>query len=1038
MKAVIRYCVNHSLFVNLVSVFLLVAGILCLVATRREAFPNINFDVVTVRTDYFGSPPGEVEKLVTIPLEDELKEVNGIDEMTSVSSENISMLIIKLDPNEQDKTKIVNDIQRAVDRVDDLPEDAEDPIVEELQTKNMPVINVSLSGDFSEVELQKLARRLEVELLDLSSIARIDRVGWRDREIWVEIKPSVIDEYKLSLEDVILGLKNKNLNLPGGTLNTEKGDYLVRTVGEFESPDEIRKVIIRANDSGNWIRVQDIGDVIDTFEDNNVLEKTRGHKAITLTIIKKEKGDIISLVEDVRRISNEFKEQGPAELEVSYFDDMSYYVKRRQDVLLSNGVIGLILVVLSLLIFLTRTAAIMTALGVLVALSSTFFAMYVFGLTINLITMFALIMVLGMIVDDAIIIAENVYRYLEEGMSPHEAAITGTSEVAAPVIATVLTTVVAFVPLMFMSGIMGKYISVIPVVVILALGASLAEALFVLPAHLADFSKKMEQPKKQKKENPWFENLKNAYVRVLDWMIHHRYIAVGFFVLAAVFAVFLFVSSMRFVLFPQGLIEEFYIKAKAPIGTSLIDMEKLLDQVGDAVDDLSPDELDNFITQIGLQRDGPDDAYTDRGTHMGQVHIFLTPEKTKGRRHVDKIIEELRTKLQPLSEQFEELTYDKVKSGPPVGKPVSIRLRGDEFEMLKKVSVEIQKQLSQMEGVKDIRDDYEEGKKEIRIIVDEEKATTAGLTIRDIAMTMRNSLEGNEATKIRKTDEEIEVIVRFPEEHRKSEKIFDYIQIPNHLGNLIPVKKVARLENTTGVHAIKHFDRKRMIAVTADVDEKIITPIDIEGKIQKFYNNELVQRYPGLNLSFGGEQEETQKSLQDFLRAMFLAVFLIFIILAASFNSIIRPIVVMCAIPFGLVGVIYAFFLHGQPLSFMALLGTIGLSGVVVNDSIVLVSFIYSERQRGVERFESIRNAGRVRLRPVILTTITTVAGLMPVAYGLGGNDPFLKPMALAVSWGLFFATVLTLLLIPCLYAISDDLSDFFQNLFHRKKIKTT
>ncbi len=354
-----------------------------------------------------------------------------------------------------------------------MPEDAEDPEVDELQTKDIPVINVSLSGDFDEIELQRYARQLEIELLDLRDVARIDRVGWRDREIWVEVNPERVEQDVLSLEDIILALKNQNLNLPGGNLNTQRGEFLVRTMGEFETAEEVKKVIIRANDYGNWIRVSDVAEVVDAFEDDDLIERTFGDRAINLTVIKKEKGDILRLVKEVKETSEAFKQKSPENLRLSYFDDFSYYVKRRLNVLKNNGVVGLVFVVLALLIFLSRNAALMTALGIPIALMTTFFLMSTFDYTINLITMFALIMVLGLVVDDAIVVSENVYRHVENGMDPKEAAIFGTAEVAAPVIVTVLTTVVAFIPLFFMSGIMGKYIAAIPVVVIIALSASL-------------------------------------------------------------------------------------------------------------------------------------------------------------------------------------------------------------------------------------------------------------------------------------------------------------------------------------------------------------------------------------------------------------------------------------------------------------------------------------------------------------------------------------------------------------------------------------
>ncbi|PIQ86701.1 MAG: MFS transporter [Candidatus Omnitrophica bacterium CG11_big_fil_rev_8_21_14_0_20_45_26] len=1024
MKRLITFCVNNSLFVNLAALFFIGAGLMSLIQMGREAFPKVNYDVVTVQTNYFGAPAQEIEKLITIKLEDELKEVDGIDETVSVSTENVSVIVIKLDPDEKDKRKVVNDIQRAVDRTGDLPADLEDdPIVTEIESDNFPVINVSVAADIEEHALQNVARHLETELLDISGVAKVSRLGWRDREIWVEVNPDVVNRDKLSLENVAMALATQNLNSPGGTLDTpDGGEFLVRTMGEFENADGIKKVIIRANDLGNWITVGDVAEVKDTFEDDDRIEKTRGKKTITLTVIKKESGDIIDVVNEVKRVSKAFEAQQDGQVEISFFDDMSYYVKRRLNVLVNNGKVGMVLVVGSLIVFMTKRLALMTAMGIPIALLTTFFLMHTLGLSINLVTMFALIMVLGLIVDDAIVISENVYRHMESGKSPKQAAVDGTMEVALPVISTVLTTIAAFIPLFFMTGIMGKFIRCIPVVVVAALSASLIEALFVLPSHLADFVKPQRRRQHEKSAfDHHFQGFRIRYLRLLRWVIHHRYKALGLVFAIFVGSFILFKVGMRFVLFPQGLIEEFFVRTKAPIGTSLQENEKRMEKIEALIEALPKGELDNYITQVGLTREGFDDPYSNRGSHIGQLHIFLTPEKDR-KRHADQIIDQLRKETEPIKDLFDEIEFEKVRAGPPVGKPISIRLRGDSLARLEEVADKVKAELKTIKGTKDIKDDFDPGKKELRVVIDGEKAKKAYLTVRDIATTVKSAIDGYVATTIQKTDEEIDVIVRYPKSYTNSREIFNRLYTPNQYGNLIPINKVAHLEEAAGIQAIKRLDSKRMIQVSGDVDEDVVTPLEVQKKIGKFLNKEIIPHYPEVTVKYGGEQEETQNSFADFQRAFVLAAFLIFIIMACNFNSVIQPLVVMVSIPFGLVGVILAFFLHHQPLSFMAMLGMIGLSGVVVNDSIVLVDFINQHLKMGWTRAHAVFSAGRLRLRPVLLTSISTVVGLAPVAYGIGGSDPFIKPMALAIAWGLFLATALTLLVIPCIYIVADDL----------------
>ena len=693
------------------------------------------------------------------------------------------------------------------------------------------------------------------------------------------------------------------------------------------------------------------------------------------------------------------------------------------------------------------------------------------GFTINLLTMFGLIMVLGLVVDDAIVISENVHRHMEMGKSPHQAAIDGTNEVWKPVTATVLTTIAAFVPLFFMSGLMGKYIFFIPAVVNITLAASLLEALFILPSHLADFAKFTEKfgrrDPKRARESHWFRWVEGAYRRLLTWVLEHRYKFVLISAGVVASAVVLYLTFMSYHQFPRGLIEEFFIRAEAPMGTPLEETSKRMEALEKMVGELPAKELDAYLTEVGIVQENPMDPFTNRGSHLGQVHVFLTPEQTRKRRAGD-IIAELREKTQhlvrhpeaPLGPKdlnrdssatntadrsallgtlpqndggvFEKIYFDERRGGPPVGAPVSVELRGTDYARLESMAEEIKSFFEKRGGVFDVRDDYEFGKKEYRIIVDEEKAARSGLTIERIAATVRHGFEGGVATTITRSDEEIDVRVRFPRDFRETREAFEKIEVPNFSGHLIPLSRVARFQVTPSVSAVKHLDRRRVVTVAAEVDEKKTSSLKENRAVGKLING-IQEKYPAVTVRYGGEAEETRESFGDFKRVFPLALLLVFVILAAEFRSIWQPLIVMLTIPFGLVGVVFAFFLHfNMPLSFMAVLGMIGLSGIVVNDAIILVDFINAERAGGKLKLEAIVGGAVLRLRPVILTTVTTVFGLGPVAYGIGGNDPFIKPMALAISWGLVFSTTLTLLVIPCVYSIFDDVSDKMSAWFRR------
>ena len=1018
-----EFSVKHSLIINLISLFILLAGVFTLFVykIRREAFPEVSYDMVVVNTAYLGAPPQEVEKLVTVPIEKELKGVDGIEEMQSTSIENISNILIKISQDVKDKRKVVDDIQKAVDRVRDLPQGVEDdPVVTEITSGEIPVIQVALSGELSESKLQEYADNLEDIFEDIPGVSSISKKGYRDTEVWVEVDPEKIQDAYVSLEEIMQALSKQNMSIPGGKVRG-KEEFSIRTVGEFHTKEEIENVVIRANESGNWLRVKDVANVRFSFKDEDIINKSYGMRSVSLTVVKRSTGDAIKIVDDVKRAADDFLISSDPNLKVAYINDISYYIKRRLGVLKNNGIIGIVLVCAVLMLFLNFRIALITTLGLPIAFSATLAVMGFFGLSVNLITMFGLIIVLGILVDDGIIIAENCSRYLEDGYSPRDAAIMGTKEVARPVTTTIITTIAAFAPLMFMGGMLGKFIWGIPLVVMIALSASLFEALVILPSHFADFIKTGKKKFKSRKDLPWFRKLVSFYTNLVNKALDRRYwVLLGLIVLLLL--TFGLAKTMPFVLFgSEEGIEEFWIRAEAPIGTSIYKTNDLISEVESKVKELSKEELASYTTTVGsIGETWMFDPYGKSGGHTAQITVFLTPY-TDRKRNVSQIINDLKEKTKDVK-GFEKLYFDKHKGGPPVGKAIAIKVRGEKFTILEEISEEIIKFIESIEGVLDVSSDYEIGKGEVRVIVDSDQAAKASLSVGEIATSIRNAFKGGVATSIKpvQAEEEIDVLVRFPEDYRDSKETFGKIFIPNKFGNLIPLNRVAHLEDELSLVRIQHSKGKRVITVQADVDIKKITSLKANKLIEEKFKD-IPRKYSGYRIEYGGEQEENVKSAKGFIVAFGLSAFLIFLILATNFNSLIQPLMVMMAIPFGLIGVIWAFFFHGLSLSFFMMMGIVGLSGIVVNDSIVLVEFINNLRRKGIERRESIVSAGQLRLRPVLLTTITTALGLTPTAYGIWGGDPFLRPMALTIVWGILCATVLTLIVLPCIYAIIDD-----------------
>jgi len=1017
------FSVKHSLLVNLISVFILIAGFytLYIFKIRREAFPEVSFDMVVISAVYPGAPPEELEKLVTVPIEKEVKGVDGIEEIQSASTENLSSILVKISQDVKDKDKVVDDIQQAVNRVVDLPDEVEEPVVTEITSGEIPVVEVALSGDLPEVEIQEYAERLEDLLEDIPGVSSISRRGWRDREVWVEVDPAKMRDLHLSLEEVMSALRRRNVAIPAGKLEGEE-EFSIRTTGEFHTKEEIDNVIIRANEAGNWLRIRDVAGVRFSFEDEDVINKSYGSRSISLTVIKRATGDAVEIVDLVKEKTKDFLTRANPGLKASFINDISFYIKRRLGVLKNNGIIGIILVCCVLLIFLDFRIALLTALGLPIAFAATLAVMGFTGLSVNLVTMFGLIVVLGMLVDDGIIVAENCSRHLENGLDSRRAAVLGTEEVTKPVTTTIITTIAAFFPLMFMSGMMGKFIWGIPLVIIIALSASLFEALVILPSHFADFVS-LGNKTKTRKDSPWFRRLLEFYTGMVNKALNRRYWVFGGVVVVLLLSGIL-AKFMPFVLFgSEEGIEQFYIRAEVPVGTNLYTTNKLISRIEEKIEQLPEDALDAYTTQVGsMGQTWMFDPYGKSGSHVAQITVYLTPF-TERKKMVSEIIDDLRKEVKGM-EGFEKIYFEKEHEGPSVGKPIAVNIQGENFPVMEEISEKVAGFLNKIDGVSDVTSDYEVGRGEIRVVIDKDEAARTYLSVGEIASSIRYAFKGGVATTIKpvKAEEEIDVVVRFPEEYRSRRQSFDEILVPNKLGNLIPLKKIASLEDKVSIARIRHLDGKRVITVRAEVDKKKITPLKASQLMQK-EAKAILEQYPGYSIGYGGEQEENVRAARDFLKAFGLAFFLIFMILAANFNSLIQPLMVMIAIPFGLIGVIWAFFFHGLPLSFFTMIGVVGLAGVVVNDSIVLVEFINNLRRKGAGRRDSIIQGGRLRLRPVLLTTITTSLGLTPTAYGIGGGDPFLRPMALTIVWGIVCATALTLVVLPCIYAIVDDVA---------------
>ncbi|NRA46118.1 MAG: efflux RND transporter permease subunit [Oligoflexales bacterium] len=1036
----VGFCLRNALLLNLLAIGVSIAGIFTAMNINREAFPNVDFDIVTISTDYPGASSSEVEFSITTPIEREIESIGEVEEHYSFSVESLSLIVLKIKPelSEQAKNGVINNIQRSVDRIPDLPKDLPSaPAIKEVDSGELPVIELALSGNMEEAKLQEFADELANKIKRLPDAKAPLKYGLRDKEYWVEIDPKKLKKFHIGMPEIIESLTDRNLNFPGGVFSSGEGDLLVRTIGKIQTKDEIDELVIRTNSSGAEIRIRDVGSTTAAFADSNLRFKTNGMPSINLIIRKSSSGDIIHLVKDIRNLVKEYQSlPGREQLKVAFVNDTSLFVKNRLGVLLDNGIMGIALVVICLLLFLSKGIALVAALGMPVALLGAIATMNLLGLSINLLTLFALVIVLGMLVDDAIIVAENIWRHYEEGKSPWDATIAGTKEVMLPVTTTILTTVSAFSPLLMVDGIFGKFIAPLPKVVIIALVISLIEALFILPSHAYDALRISSKGLKNRRNTEtslqrFIKSLSQRYTELLNKTLRWRYPFVISLVIVLLACYWVKQNRMRTILFPNDGIEYFFIRGELDPGSSLRNTaEKMSVFEAMVAEHVPANELLNFVTYIGLQQGDPVDPFKSQASHIGQIGVYLSPQNSRDR-SADMIVNSLRGKADQLAQThgFKKLQFVRQKLGPPIGKPVAVRIQGHNFDQMQEASSKIMTLLSKTKGVEDISSDFLSGKKELQVHIDERKANRAFLSTKDVALHLRTLLAGQVASYIQENDKKIPIRVRFNTESRANLKPIYESLILNRHGMLVPMNSLAEFEKEISLSNIRHRNGSRIITVTANIDEQVTTSSEI-GSYLNHALDEIIDEYQALSIEPGGEYEDTTKSLESLTRSFIIALIVIFLILASQFRSLSLPFVIMAAIPFGLIGVLVAFYLHGLPFSFLAMIGIIGLSGVVVNDSIVLVDFINKGIDAGLSPYDATIKGGRLRFRAVWLTSVTTIFGLLPLAYGIGGEDAFLKPAAMALGYGLVFSTVLILLFIPALYMIRVDLIQAIRKLW--------
>jgi len=1023
MNKVLQFLVDRSLIVNLISIFLLLIGIYAALSINREAFPNVNMDVLQIEVHYPGASPKELEQLVITPIEQELRLLSGIDKMVSMSFPGSARISLELDPDATNRDQIANDVSLAVNRAK-LPRDLpDDPVVTEINGSVFPIARLAIQAPMSDLELKRLGDKIKDDLLNVTGVGQVVVFGDRKSEIRVVVNPQRMQQERVSVDEIARALQAWNINVPGGDIDTPKGQKVVRVVGEFEDAKDASQLVLRANESGNVLRLGDVADVKESLVKPQTLYSVGGKPGFSLLILKKSGHDIINTIDEIKEYAKTIPGLYGKDIKYSFFQDFSRFVQLRLGVLTNNGMVGLVLVFVSLLLFLRLSVALTTTLGLPIIFFSGLFFLYVSGISLNMISMMGFIMVLGMLVDDAIIVGENITYYMEQGLPPHKAAVQGAHDLLGPVTTTIMTTVAAFIPMMFVSGMIGKFIIAIPIVVITLLIISWLQSFLVLPSHVASFT----NPNKHPPERAWLVALDKTYEWFLVRAVRYRWTTITLSFGFLIGSLIMTKALPPFQLFPPAGVEEFVVKVTAPAGTDLLEMHEKLKQIDSEIRKRGSQKyLEATVLKTGDISLDQMDPLIQRGSRYAQLRAIYTPAVGRPEHDALKEMRRLATEIPPLFPDL-NMNFTEIRPGPPVGHPLQAEISGHSDEDRETAAKRLMDYLSAIKGVYNIDSGAKRGDDELKVRLDRRLATYAGIDLATAARHIRAASGGLVVSTVRRNTEEIDVTLRFPDDNKDQLSILKNVLIPNNHDGLVPLYKIAKFVETPGFTTIRHKDGLRVLHVVADVDANIISSTQLNRQVREHQAEWLGDLSSKIHVNYGGEEEKNQESFQSLVFAFLFALIGIFFILAIQFNRLTYPILVMLAIPFGGIGIIVSFLVHSwlwkpMPLSFMSMLGMVALTGVVVNSSLVLLVFIQRARQSGMAMEEAIIQAGRRRLRAVLLTATTTVVGLLPTAYGWGGMDPFVAPMALALSWGLMFATGVTLITIPATLAVAHDI----------------
>ncbi len=1043
-----QFSVRQIVLVNLAFIILIVAGVQVARRIPVDVFPDISFNSSVIITIWTGASADEVERLVTTKLEEEIDKIVGIKELMSFSSSGVSDIQIQWqeDLDDLEYESALNDLRAALDRVGDLPADADEPVLTELSvSETNPVVMVAVAdaGGVGEYTLREVALDMEKRLQQIQGVRKVVVRGDRERELRVYVDKDRALQFDLTLPEISRLIARNNQNVPGGSFtNAANQEITVRGTGQYPTPESLAATVVKKDPGGIHVTLGDVAEIRPDFEKRRLFGRLNGDPVIMLGVSKEADADVIDLVGRVRAFVDDEQDRLPPGISARATWDFSAYIASRLQLMQSNLLLGIVLVIFILWFTVGFRNAMLAIIGVPFSFLTAMILFPVFDLTINSLSLVGFVMVSGMLVDDAIIILENIYRHIEDGEPLREAVIRGAEEVMWPVTAAIATTVAAFLPMLLIQGTSGEFMSILPKTVILCLLGSLLEALVILPAHYLDWGTRRRASESlahhagkgglaeassrvRARVDAGIEALREAYARAQARVLAHRYSFLAMCLAALVFAVALS-TRVPVNLFPSDF-NNLFVTVRTPTDFGVDQTDPVVRRIEAAVDEVS-DELIDYSAFVGQGMTADTTPVFASNYGLLFVQFPNTRENIANPERVLRIVKErVDRSVAADSSGIEDVLVAAPRNGPPIGTPVAIRIQSDDYDQAKRVAEEVKAELRKMSGVYNIEDNVPVGPRELRVALDEHRASIHGLTFDDVGNVLRGANDGlvSSTYKDPKSDEDVDIRVLLEAGQRRTIADLLDLEVRTPAGYLVKVRDVASIDLVRGYQRLYHYDAKRAVVVYAQVEEAQATSLSVNREMQSRFAD-VSGRYPGVNLIFGGEFQVTDETFGQMRRAFLIAVLAIYAILAAQFRSYAQPLVVMSVVAFAYIGVVVGMWilnvtLGGYAMSMYVMYGLVGLAGIVVNDSLVLIDFVNQERSRGTPPFEAVRLASRWRFRPIMLTTLTTVAGLLPMALGFGGKSPVFAPFATAIVFGLMAASMLTLFVVPSLYLAIED-----------------